>query len=352
MNYEETLMALQAKMQVVTEQNITKIIKPIDGENFSGSYSPFLLPSLQGLVEPSDLVDDLDELRSGNDIVGTKDLAGDDVITVRKVISFMNRNVQVEELTPIKTDLDRILIYFHGGAFYGGRIEDLHHFLKLVALKSGIKVINVDYHLAPEMPYPASILDGLAVSLYYRLHENFDRMLVGGDSAGVNLAIGVKTLLQHLGYPTFGQQILLYPVLTLADDENTKLWDLSAYPISKNQEIIRDHYRELFMSLNKLMRKYYLRHQENLMSPFISPLYSDCNNEPETLILVGEYDFYRLQNEAFTRKVMASGGKTHFVQYNGMAHAFAPLVGLFPQAEDAATEVSRFIKNEEGTMYA
>lgn len=345
MDYEETFAALQTKMRSVTERGIEKIIKPIDGTHFDKAYSPFLWPALKGLADPPVLVDDLAALRSGNDVVGTKDLAGDKVAAERRVISFMDRTVGVEELTPRTAEPDRMLIYFHGGAFYGGRLEDLHHFLKLVALKSGLKVISVDYHLAPESPYPAALLDGLAVSLYYQLHEQVEQILIGGDSAGGNLALGVEALLKRFGYPAFTKRILLYPVLTLADNDDTELWDLSAYPIREDQEIVRDHYRELFMSLNGLMSKYYLRHQENPMSPLISPLHSDEKDTAETLILVGEYDFYRLQNEAFARKATAGGGKVQFIQYSGMAHAFAPLVGILPQAEDAAAEVSRFIKN-------
>lgn len=92
------------------------------------------------------------------------------------------------------------------------------------------------------------------------------------------------------------------------------------------------------------MRNYYLKNDENPKSSLISPLYGG-HKLPDTLLIVGEYDFFRLQDEAFSEKIQGLGTNVNFIQYNGMAHAFAHLTGVYDQAADAVMEIADFIEN-------
>ena len=166
-SYSTVLNALSEKSGKITIDGLTKIIKPIDSVTFSGEFSPLILPSLAKFQQPRPLENNLEKLRAGNEVSGTVDLVGNQVLVALETIEYLNRRVPVEILTPQNLKTEHVLLYFHGGSFYGGDLADVHDFLKAVAKNSGRQIISVDYALAPEEPYPAGILDGLAVLRYY-----------------------------------------------------------------------------------------------------------------------------------------------------------------------------------------
>src|SRR6185369_204404 len=75
------------------------------------------------------------------------------------------------------------ILYFHGGGFRLGRPQGWKGFGSRLAAAAGVRVVLLDYRLAPEHPYPAALHDGAAA--YDALARETDGALfVGGDSAG------------------------------------------------------------------------------------------------------------------------------------------------------------------------
>lgn len=343
MAYKQTLEVLKNNCIETLNDPLDKIVKPVDDTINGGEYSPLLLPSLEKFKTVSALDDDLVQLRAGG-AVNSEDLTTTNIETVERNIEYWHRDVHMEQYIPENASAKKAFIYFHGGSFYGGQIEDVRNMLKYIAEQSSTTVFNIDYKLAPENPFPEGILDGVAVSLYVQQCLGFENIILGGDSAGGNVSIAVDNLLNRLGYQSSAANILLYPVVTLADDHNEELWDLSSYPIDQAQIAIRNNYRKLFHSLNAIMRKYYLTHDENPNLDLISPLHGRDNlQKANTLLIVGEYDFFRLQDEAYAKLLNENETDVKFLQYNGMAHAFAPMIGVLPQADDACLEMAQFI---------
>lgn len=333
-NYSETLV----------NDKLRKLVKPISDTVSGGEYSEQLLPYIESFRTKSELYDNLEELRAGNKVPDSKDLTTTNIEIKDETINSFDREVHIQTITPENASLKRVLIYFHGGSFYGGHIQDAQNLLKLVAEKSNLTIINVDYGLAPESPFPSAILDGVAVSIYAKKVLNFEELILGGDSAGGNISLGVNEMLHQFGYKLTIGSIVLYPVVTLADDDNLKYWDLKKYPIRDDQRKIRDNYLAVFQQLNGIMREYYLRNDENSIHGLVSPLYSDSTfKKPTTLVVSGEFDFFRLQDEAFAEMLARNGSDVTYIQYNGMAHAYAPMVGILPQADDTAVEMANFI---------
>ncbi|WP_202054889.1 alpha/beta hydrolase [Clostridium estertheticum] len=73
-------------------------------------------------------------------------------------------------------------------------------------------------------------------------------------------------------------------------------------------------------------------------------MFRHLSRMPETLIINAEYDFLRLEGEAYARKLIRSGVKTKMVRYNGVDHAFIDKIGQYPQAEDCMNEIAKGIK--------
>jgi acetyl esterase len=105
------------------------------------------------------------------------------------------------EYTP--AGAQRTLLWFHGGGWVIGDLEYADLPIRYLIAQTGWRVISVDYRLAPEHPFPAAVDDALAA-----FDECVtDGILVGGDSAGANLAAVVAQ--ERPGEP--GGQILVYP---------------------------------------------------------------------------------------------------------------------------------------------
>jgi acetyl esterase len=106
-----------------------------------------------------------------------------------------------------------LLVYFHGGGWVLGSIDSHDDLCRQLANGSGHAVLSVGYRLAPEHPFPAPLDDSIASARWAYAHAEqlgcrADRIAVGGDSAGGNLAAAVA----QIGPVPLSFQLLIYPV--------------------------------------------------------------------------------------------------------------------------------------------
>ncbi len=104
-----------------------------------------------------------------------------------------------------------VLVYFHGGGFVVGSLDSHDDVCAELCDGARIEVISVDYRLAPEHPFPAAFEDGwMALQAIAGRHRE---IIVGGDSAGGNLAAALAIRARDEGGPRLSGQVLIYPGL-------------------------------------------------------------------------------------------------------------------------------------------
>ncbi len=139
----------------------------------------------------------------------------DDVIVEDAVVEAQspNRDLPVRRYRTGSRQADErpILLYFHGGGFIVGGLESHDSICAELCVNSGLEVVALDYRLAPEHLFPAALDDAQAT--YLQLLNEGRPVIVGGDSAGGNLAVGVCLRAKRLGFGMPFGQLLIYPGL-------------------------------------------------------------------------------------------------------------------------------------------
>jgi acetyl esterase len=121
------------------------------------------------------------------------------------------------------------LVFFHGGGWVVGDLDTHDHLCRHLAFAGDCVVLSIDYRLAPEHPFPAPFNDCVAAFRWARaqaagLGIDAQRIAVGGDSAGGNLAAALCLAERDAGQPLPAFQLLIYPAVDFTAD-NASLRD-------------------------------------------------------------------------------------------------------------------------------
>lgn len=262
--------------------------------------------------------------------------------------------IPVRIYTPAQGANMPAVVFFHGGGFFGGTLDVVENPCKAIAEKAGAVVVSVDYRLAPEHAFPAGLNDCFdAVRWVYEnaslLNVNPQQIAVCGDSAGGNLATVCAMKDRELGMRMIKYQALIYPTVNMAGVVTEDYeWSIDQYTINNHRELITAGLTGMG-DMTNMLDSIYLQGAEPATSAYVSPLLAEnVSGLPTTLIITAEYDFLRLECEAYARKLQRAGVETQMIRYNGMDHAFMDKIGFYPQAEDCMAEVAMGIKRVFG----
>lgn len=321
-------------------ENVRMIVKNrVDAH----SYDPIVFDHLKGLKDEPHMSNDLAKLRAGSEPTDVPDIAYPGVKVDVKYTAESNRHVKYLQIYhQDNADAKKALVYVHGGAYYAGTAEDTLPFLRLLASKFHGVIYSVDYGLAPENPYPAGVEDCLAVLT--EVSKGFDQVSLAGDSAGASIALGVSQMSHNMGICEIYQHILFYPTVVHGSDHEGSLWNDCLIPINPDQKrILHNNYLQ-FEQLDTIMTDFYLdKNNYDVQSPILSPLYADPLIFKKVVVMTGEFDPFRLQDEAFVQKIGMAGCEATYIRYGGLAHAYLNYVGRIPAVEDAITECAKFL---------
>jgi acetyl esterase len=235
-----------------------------------------------------------------------------------------------------------LFIYFHGGGWVIGGLDTADNIARFICKHADCAVLSVDYCLAPEFAFPGAVEDAYMSLVWAAAHAaelggDANRLLVGGDSAGGNLAAVVALMARDKKGPKIAGQVLFYAALdgVHLDTPCYKEFDGPAYNLPK-QDV------EWFLDQ-------YTPELQDRLDPRVSPLLSkDLQRLPPALVVTAEFDVLRDEGEAYARRLLEAGVKVKRMRCNGMVHGFLSLIGLIRRATMYFDEIAGEIKTMAG----
>lgn len=220
-----------------------------------------------------------------------------------------------------------VLVYFHGGGWVLGSLETHDAICRALANEAGCVVVAVDYRLAPEHPFPQGLQDCQAVVRWVResseeLGVDGERVAVGGDSAGGNLAAAVANSNRDENAKPLCHQLLIYPVIdaeqgTESYRENSEGYLLTALGMKRFWDL-------------------YLGDSDASKSTLASPArVTDLSRLPPATVITAQYDPLRDEGEIYAERLKAAGNQVALRRWDGVFHGFVGFADRLTKGSEA-----------------
>ena len=229
-----------------------------------------------------------------------------------------------------------LFLFIHGGGWMVGSRISHDSAVRALAVASGCDVLSVEYRLAPEHPFPAAVDDVLAAWRFaveqapeWGIDPN--RIAVGGDSAGGNLAAVIAQ--QTRGDDVVpALQVLIYPAVDHTAEAPSRLEFASGYFLTKKD---MDAFRDA-----------YLPDAETRNDPRASPLLGDVDGVPPAFVAVAEFDPLRDEGIAYAEKLREAGVPVTLERAGAMIHGFLNMGLLSPDAREYTARIGRAVADD------
>jgi acetyl esterase len=248
-----------------------------------------------------------------------------------RVVPVADGGIVVRVYTPLGDPPFPTLVYFHGGAFWLGDVDQPDAGCRDLAHRVGAVVASVDYRLAPEHPFPIPVEDCYAATVWAVEHAaelGIDpaRVAVGGGSAGGNLAAAVALMARDRSGPALCFQWLDIPVTDSRLDTDSMRAFSESYLLTKAAMLEG--------------WEFYCPDPEVRANPYASPMHAaDLAGLPAALVTTAEFDPLRDEGEAYAARLAADGVPAAVRRYDGMIHGFGAFTAILPTARQCRNDV-------------
>lgn len=360
---QDLLNQIKQKEYVQNWNGVDILMKPIPDCDEDGMMDPRLyhdnkkMATLMRFMPKSMMKMDtspksIEKLRKMFNGIKSIDIADERIEVISQTIKGLDQNdIPIRIYLPIeRKEKLPVLYYIHGGGFFGGHMDVVEQLVKMIVEKYNILAVSIEYRLAPENPYPKGHEDcyeGLKW-IYEHCHEyggDCDHIFVAGDSAGGNLTQYCTTRDLEEGIHRVKGQLLLYPTVNMAgiDDEYSH-WSLDKYNMHpKHRKVIETTLSMMGGDQGMSSMLGDILGTNDIKNKYLTPYMMDLHGLPPTLLTFGEHDFLYVECMAYAKKLVDAGVETKTIVYKGMGHAYGDNIGVYPQSEDCAMEMGKFI---------
>ena len=228
------------------------------------------------------------------------------------------------------------LVFFHGGGWVIGDLDSHDVVCRKLADEGQLIVISVDYRLAPEHKFPTAVDDAIEATKWIaanakQLGIDASRLMVGGDSAGGNLAAVVAIAARDGNGPGIAGQVLIYPATDFA----------MTHPSHREPEtsILLTH------SVIKWFRDHYLDGDADAGDWRASPARAaTLSGLPPAYVLTAGADPLRDEGDEYAARLKEAGVPVTYRTFPGQFHGFFTMGKLLQQANVAASEIAVWLK--------
>jgi acetyl esterase len=234
-----------------------------------------------------------------------------------------------------KDGLAPCLVFFHGGGWVIGNLETHDVVCRKLAHEGELIVISVDYRLAPEHQFPAAVDDAIIATQWIAANASqqgidASRLMVGGDSAGGNLAAVVALAARDGNGPAIAGQLLIYP----------------ATEFSRKHASHREP--ETSILLTHAVIGWFVNHymgDADISDWRASPARATTlAGLPPAYVLTAGADPLRDEGDEYAARLKEAGVNVAYKHFPGQFHGFFTMGKLLSQANVAVTEIAAWLK--------
>ena len=224
-----------------------------------------------------------------------------------------------------------LLVFYHGGGWVLGSVNTHDDVCRKLALAMGHAVLSVDYRLAPEFAFPEPLNDCIVALRWAHANAtelgiDANRIAVGGDSAGGNLAAVVA----NLQPVPLKFQMLIYPVTDATRSSQSYKDNGEGYRLTAaGMKWFCDHYLSGSMGTPT--------------DPRVSPLFADATtltSAPPAIVITAEYDPLRDEGEQYAHRLIEAGVACSLTRYYGQVHGFFSMSQYVDDGASAITQAA------------
>ncbi|MBH67990.1 MAG: alpha/beta hydrolase [Rhodospirillaceae bacterium] len=232
-----------------------------------------------------------------------------------------------------------LLVYYHGGGHVIGSLFSHDASARGLCYHGRCAVLSIDYRMAPEDVFPASVDDSYAALVWAsenakKLGCDPKKIAVGGDSAGGNLAAVVALMSRDKTGPKVCYQVLIYPLVDYrCEGESYKKF-------GKGYGILEAETMRWFQ--NHYLGRDPKRHRDWRASPLLAKSHAGL---PPAIIIAAGCDVLRDEARNYATSLIKAGVSVEFIEYPGVLHGFFGLTQLIDEADTANLAAGRAIVN-------
>jgi epsilon-lactone hydrolase len=230
------------------------------------------------------------------------------------------------------TDAGRVLLFLHGGGFEFGSVRSDGELAARLGRAGGMRVLFLEYRLAPEHHFPAAIDDVLTAWRWLRTDQGLSAgsLAVAGDSAGGGLAVGLLVATRDAGEALPAGAVLMSPTVDLTSSGASMTERADQDPISTP-------------ALLRRLAASYLAGADP-RAPLASPLFASLAGLPPLLVQVGTADVLLSDAERLAAKAAEAGVDVTLEVGEGLPHVYPIMLGT-PEAAAATERSGKFLRD-------
>jgi epsilon-lactone hydrolase len=225
------------------------------------------------------------------------------------------------------SNMDRAYIDFHGGALVFGGGDACRAGAQMQADQHGVICYGVDYRTPPEHPYPAALDDALSAYLYVLERHEPANVVIGGRSAGGNIAAALLLRARNEGLPSPGGLVLLSPQVDLTESGDS-------FEVNRLVDLVLPG---SLMSNNLLYAA-----GAKLSQPLVSPLFGDLTGFPPTFLQSGTRDLFLSNTVRMHRALRRASVDAELHVFEAMPHG--GFGGGTPEDVELQQDINRFVQ--------